>query len=252
MVSQADNGRTYHPEQGWRLPNGDLLIPYSDESGNGVLEVPHRDQRFPRWSQIVRENRKRLKPLYDLHAAAENGDLVHLEALLDRGLDPGTVLPTDRSRDFPLRLAANYPAAVRLLLQRGADPDQQTAGGRFALLEAAALGPDESLAVLLRYGADPCLQTENGWTALMLAAGSAAAVERVRLLLEQGADPLQQNAGGETALTISLDCQPSDTSRGDTEEARTRHRERRRLTIGLLAGAQPGGAKVVARWQEER
>ena len=126
---------------------------------------------------------------------------------------------------------------VRLLLERGADPNaglkkpilqrQHTFGdgtlgaGAMPLMRAAKSGDIELVRVLLEAGADPMLTLPNGTTALMLAAGlgwrngsplapsydqgsDAEAVETLELLLSLGLDLKAANQAGDTALHAAV------------------------------------------------
>jgi ankyrin repeat protein len=126
---------------------------------------------------------------------------------------------------------------VRLLLERGADPNaalkkpilqrQHTFGdgtlgaGATPLLRAAKSGDIELVRVLLSAGADPKATLPNGTTALMLAAGlgwrngsplapsydqgpDGEAVETLELLLSLGLDLAAANQAGDTALHAAV------------------------------------------------
>jgi uncharacterized protein len=126
---------------------------------------------------------------------------------------------------------------VRLLLERGADPNarlekpilqrQHTAGdaalgeGATPLLRAAKSGDIEMLRVLLAAGADPMLTMPNRTTALMFAAGlgwrngsplapsydqgsDVEAIETLQLLLDLGLDLHAANDAGDTALHAAI------------------------------------------------
>jgi ankyrin repeat protein len=127
--------------------------------------------------------------------------------------------------------------AVRLLLERGADPNaplkkailqrQHTFGdgtlgaGATPLMRAAKSGDVELVRVLLGAGADPRLTLPNGTTALMLAAGlgwrngsplapsydqgsDEEAVETLELLLSLGLELGATNEAGDTALHAAV------------------------------------------------
>jgi uncharacterized protein len=127
--------------------------------------------------------------------------------------------------------------AVRLVLERGADPNarlkkpilqrQHTFGdgtlgaGATPLMRAAKSGDIEIVRMLLAAGADPKATLPNGTTALMLAAGlgwrngsplapsydqgsDAEAVETLELLLSLGLDLKATNEAGDTALHAAV------------------------------------------------
>ena len=129
--------------------------------------------------------------------------------LLDAGADPNTrTLPGQRARCSTLFAAAgtaNNPQITRLLLERGAVPDDET-------LYLAAFFPDHAcLRLLLAH--DASLDT----TFALSAPISTGDLEGVRLLLEAGADPsrpLQADLLGESrsadppigAIPAAIEC----------------------------------------------
>ncbi|MCP3902931.1 MAG: hypothetical protein GY715_04780 [Planctomycetes bacterium] len=80
-----------------------------------------------------------------------------LRSLLDRGADPnGRAGPASET---PLHVAARRrrPVAAEILLERGAEVDAKTAGGKTAYAHAARRGFDDLLDVLVARGADTAL-----------------------------------------------------------------------------------------------
>ncbi len=67
---------------------------------------------------------------------------------------------------------ANDAGVVRLLLDRGADPDIPDGNGDTALMSAAEKGDVEIVKLLVDAGADISVSRGNGWTALKLAQAS--------------------------------------------------------------------------------
>lgn len=146
-----------------------------------------------------------------IHHAAHRNDVKEVQALLDA--DPDLVeaeVPLCKMR--PLHYAARSGAKcvklVKLLLERGADPNALTSGGHSPLMLACAGGNPSVVKVLLQApGVDPALQGErDGMNSLMRAAdgyhsaGSKHA-EVVRLLLEDGRVPINaRDSDGRTAL----------------------------------------------------
>jgi ankyrin repeat protein len=103
-----------------------------------------------------------------LTCASENGNIVLVRGLLDRGVGPNrprfsskTAAQYLASEAFgtPLEAAARagYLDIVELLLARDADPNAQCGSGETALWQAAAAGHAAVVRVLLAHGANPRL-----------------------------------------------------------------------------------------------
>lgn len=144
-------------------------------------------------------------PGLDVVEAAMVGEVDHLRALLDA--DPalrGWVSPDGWTA---LHGAAffGHGEAVRLLLERGADPNARSGNPmRNTPLHAAMAGPlgTAEIGLLLEHGAEPDARQHGGYTALHSAAmhGNEA---RVNLLLEHGADPSVPADDGRTAADFA-------------------------------------------------
>ncbi len=93
-------------------------------------------------------------------------------------------------------------AALRTLLDRGADVDERAGDGATALHWAAYLDDPAAAGLLLDAGADVTVANRAGVTPLSLACVGAGAALVARLL-EAGADPNERMAGGETALMMA-------------------------------------------------
>jgi ankyrin repeat protein len=87
----------------------------------------------------------------ELVAAIRAGAAAEAARILDREPSLVETLTDDRS---PLHeaVAANQPAIVRLLLERGADPDTRDGDGRLPLHDCIALGRDAIATILLAAG----------------------------------------------------------------------------------------------------
>ena len=98
------------------------------------------------------------------------------------------------------------PEVVRLLLEAGADPDDDADNpARVRPVHAAAAARDaESLRLLLEAGADPNVRQQAGFAPLH-AAAHADEPELARLLLEHGADPTLETEDGRDAARIAAD-----------------------------------------------
>ena len=131
--------------------------------------------------------------------AVEDGEYSEVKLLLDRGIDPNTTDPKGMS---VLMIAARKGDAriVSLLIQRRANVGQRSPAGDTALLMAALNGNTKVISSLLDAGGD--LNPAKGWAPLHYAAfaGNAAAV---RLLLERGAKKDAVAPNGYTALMLA-------------------------------------------------
>lgn len=112
-----------------------------------------------------------MRGLTALHLAAERDNLAVAILLLDRGADPQARSDGGRTA---LHLAARSASAsmVEMLIERGkSDPNTQTAKGRTPLHYAASKAEDgdderrEVLRVLRDWGADPTIEDKEGETA---------------------------------------------------------------------------------------
>lgn len=99
----------------------------------------------------------------------------------------------------PLCNAIANSAIVRLLLEKGADPDAGRGAGFTPLMYAVWLNYHESIELLLKYGAstefEHSIPSLAGWTAMTCAA-SYGDEKTVRLLAEAGSDLLKKDAQG--------------------------------------------------------
>jgi len=146
---------------------------------------------------------------------ASNGhDTAAMIALLEKGADPNAT-GTDGFGFTPLMSAVsmNNPAAVKLILAKGAKADQATSGslmvkkGKIALdkltplMLAAPYASAEMVKALLDAGAQVDARDIRGMTPLMLAVASETQdVEVMKLLLAKGADVNAKSDVGETPL----------------------------------------------------
>lgn len=127
----------------------------------------------------------------DAFEAAALGDVDRLRELLDS--DPALVNAYAPDGFFPLGLAAffKHPAAVRLLLEHGADPNQESRHSQIVVRpihSAAADGGSVEVArLLIDAGSDVNARQPDGGTALHTAAHEGNR-DLVDLLLARGAD----------------------------------------------------------------
>jgi ankyrin repeat protein len=135
-----------------------------------------------------------------IHEAAAMGVVPRLARLLDQ--DPSEVNAWSSDGFQPLALAAFFgrPAAVELLLARGAEVSTPARHAfHVTPLHAALAGPTPDVArALVAAGADVNARQQGGVTPLQEAAANGAP-DLVRLLLEHGADPGATDDTGRTA-----------------------------------------------------
>ncbi|MCM3881417.1 MAG: ankyrin repeat domain-containing protein [Vicinamibacterales bacterium] len=135
-----------------------------------------------------------------LHHAAGFGTLEMMQVLLDKGAD---VNVRNRRSSTPLHWAIHDAAKVRVLVARGAAVNVKSIEGRTPVYQAAVLANGcDALRILLDKGADPKLATLVGQTPLM-ASSVRGDLDSMRLLLEKGADVNAKNSAGETALMFA-------------------------------------------------
>ncbi len=162
-----------------------------------------------------------------LMQAIDKSDVKAMEALLKRGADIDETAQCDSTMpEFesytPLGCAAKNgrTAAVKVLLDNGADINQKKGGYRFGnynptpLILAAREGHAETVKLLLTRGADvKATDSMLHFNALMWAVSSAKGehAEIVKLLLERGANVNETRAGyGETPLIMAAEKGSAD------------------------------------------
>jgi ankyrin repeat protein/catechol 2,3-dioxygenase-like lactoylglutathione lyase family enzyme len=113
-----------------------------------------RDHGFSSWRALKAEVERRKAPLLtEFFAACYTGDVAKLRDLLDR--EPTLVRERHPGGGTPLHAAAAHPDALKLLLERGADPNARDVGDNALPLHfAAGGGPLESVRLLLDAGSD--------------------------------------------------------------------------------------------------
>jgi ankyrin repeat protein len=129
-----------------------------------------------------------------LSLAIQGGKIPVIQALLKAGADPNLPDETDDAlaANSPLMeasstfFATNRGDMVRLLIQHGANLNQQDAGGRTALMQALGYSDMDVIETLIKSGADLDIQDNEGNTVLMMA-GLNKSIKLVNLLKQAGA-----------------------------------------------------------------
>jgi ankyrin repeat protein/catechol 2,3-dioxygenase-like lactoylglutathione lyase family enzyme len=113
-----------------------------------------REYGFASWRALKAElDRRRAPNVAELMRACASGDVDALRELLAR--DPALSREPVAAGSTGLHLAVRHPAALRVLLEHGADPNARDAGDNASPLHfAAAQGNLDSVRVLLDAGAD--------------------------------------------------------------------------------------------------
>lgn len=133
-----------------------------------------------------------------LMSAASQGDSAAVRDLLNRGADPNTRGSSQRTA---LQYAAetNRIEVARLLLDAGADVNGYDRARLTPLVMTADRGYTEFAKLLLGAGADANIAHVKGWTALIDAAHNGNR-ELVELLIKHGANIDTRTPGGHTAI----------------------------------------------------
>ena len=155
-------------------------------------------------------NRTGARPIY---LAANNGNADLIATLLAAGEDPNAVLTTEGETVLMLTAYTGNPAAVTVLLERGADVNARQFRGQSAVMWAAAEGHSEVVKLLIDRGADlsfssaastkPERRPAGGMTALLFASRQGK-VDAARALLDGGADVNQTGADNTSPLLIAI------------------------------------------------
>ena len=114
-----------------------------------------REYGFPSWRALKAEvDRRRAPEVAGFFRALTSGDLPAVRELLARDLS--LVRERDTTGTAALHRAVAYPEIVRLLIERGADPNVRDVGDNATPLHVAAANKHlESVRILLDAGADP-------------------------------------------------------------------------------------------------
>jgi uncharacterized protein len=140
----------------------------------------------------------------DIFEAAALGRVDRLRALLDQDAAQMTAVAPDGFHPLALAAYFTHASAVRLLLDRGADPNQAARNATQVRAIHAAVAANQPGIVewLLDAGADVDAPQQMDYTPLMGAAANAR-LEVLDLLLARGADVSRRTTEGKTAADLS-------------------------------------------------
>lgn len=138
----------------------------------------------------------KLKKVFD---AIQNGSYNLVENFLNSGVPVNTKNAKGQSLLYFACMRGNVEI-VKLLLQKGANPNSKSNDGDFPLIEAVYFeDKPEILEILLSEGADPNMQDTYGDTALIVAADEGYK-KFIELLIKAGGDPYIKNKEGNDAF----------------------------------------------------
>jgi ankyrin repeat protein len=187
-----------------------LLEQGADPNARMSAEQPGSQQSPPGFVATVKNgwnlhNRPRQWTSTALRVAVQQGNLNAVRLLLDKGADPNARIGKSGYTVLKTACSSQGPQleTMRLLLRHGADVNARTESGDTPLSEAVTslFGNIQKVRLLLDHGADVNAVDRNGFSILMWA--TVAGDDRiVALLLEWGADVHYRLKTGETALTV--------------------------------------------------
>jgi ankyrin repeat protein len=168
--------------------SGEAQTPAPDSHAARLMEALRNGESF---TKTLREhpeavNRSGTAGFTPLMYSVLYGDANSVRLLLERGADPNL---RNLSKASALMYAVDDPDKTRLLLDHGADPNARSDEGQTPLLIAVLGHPNAGAVVrlLLDHGADVKMTSPTGGTVLA-AAGSSGDKQLLELLLERGAE----------------------------------------------------------------
>jgi len=163
---------------------------------------PKETQPLPRQAALPSPKITQHPPrLGEFLGALWQGDILAVRDMLDKGADPNAQTACGTR---PLLIVAKMknPEVMKLLINHGAHLDGRDKLGLTPLMAAASMGHTKNAQVLIESGADLNARDNNGLTALMWATAKGFP-EMVEILLANGADVNAKTKEGLTASRFS-------------------------------------------------
>ncbi len=122
----------------------------------------------------------------DFDDAMIDGNVDKIKQSLHKGMPVDSVF--DGASLLFMAIFEKQPGIVKLLLENGADIEQEGIDGITPLLDSIGRGDIETVQLLLKHGADLEHVDEDGFSPMVEAISSCAKIDILVLLLESGAD----------------------------------------------------------------
>lgn len=185
----------------------ETITAVKDANGRGALHFAARDGRTEICKYLLEDLNLCVDPRDDdgetpLIHATRQGHLETAKYLLEHGADPATTSNELGTTALHHAAGAGSVELLNLLLSKDVPVDAPSDAGP-PLIWAAGTDRPAAVKTLLDHGADPNAETDDNVTAL-ISAVAASSLESVELLVKRGAK-VNINAGGVTPLHIAAD-----------------------------------------------
>ena len=173
------------------------------EHGASVAAGCEAELRLDRWGLNRDGGRTETFQILPIHQAVRNPDPRVTQLLLEQGANPDE---EGAYYETPLFSSANHEVA-EILLQYGANTEAKNIAGETPLLGETAFGGGDRALIetLLKYGANVSARSNGGYNALHYLAGWEPDPVLVEIFLDRGVDPGERANNGETPCHIARD-----------------------------------------------